>query len=77
VKGVKEIAVVGNDYKSRMQDTNRHYIPFKVMLGAATDISGIPLLEQRERPGETLIYVCEDYRCIKPVNYIEEIINLK
>jgi uncharacterized protein YyaL (SSP411 family) len=77
VNGIKEIAVVGNDYKSRMQDTNRHYIPFKVMLGAATDKRGIPLLEQRERPGETLIYVCEDYHCIKPVNYIEEIINLK
>lgn len=77
VNGIKEIAVVGNDYKSRMKDTNRHYIPFKVMLGAATDRPGMPLLEQRERPGETLIYVCEDYHCIKPVNYIEEIINLK
>lgn len=77
VKGIKEIAVVGNDYKSRMQDTNRHYIPFKVILGATNDKPGIPLLEQRERPGETLIYVCEDYHCIKPVNYIEEIINLK
>ena len=77
VNGVKEIAVVGNDYKSRMQDTNRHYIPFKVIVGATTDKPGIPLLEQRERPGETLIYVCEHYHCIKPVNYIEEIINLK
>ncbi|MCF6401633.1 thioredoxin domain-containing protein [Chitinophaga filiformis] len=77
VQGVKEIAVVGKDYKSRMQDTNRHYIPFKVILGATTDTPGIPLLEQRERPGETLIYVCEHYHCIKPVNYIEEIINLK
>ncbi len=77
VIGVREIAVVGSEYKSRMQDTNRHYIPFKVMLGAATDQPGLPLLEQRERPGETLIYVCEHYHCIKPVNYIEEIINLK
>ncbi|TWW01737.1 thioredoxin domain-containing protein [Chitinophaga pinensis] len=77
VIGVREIAVVGAEYKSRMQDTNRHYIPFKVMLGAATDQPGLPLLEQRERPGQTLIYVCEHYHCIKPVNYIEEIINLK
>lgn len=77
VKGVKEIAVVGSDYKSRMMDTNRHYIPFKVMLGAAGDRPGMPLLELRERPGETLVYVCENYHCIKPVNYIEEIINLK
>lgn len=77
VEGTKEIAVVGLDYKLRMQDTNRHYIPFKVLVGAGTDISGLPLLEQRERPGETLIYVCEHYQCIKPVNYIEELFNLK
>lgn len=77
VKGTREIAVVGMDYKSRMLDTNKHYIPFKVLLGAERDQPEIPLLEQRERPGETLIYVCEDYHCIQPVNYIEEIINLK
>ncbi|QHS61432.1 thioredoxin domain-containing protein [Chitinophaga agri] len=77
VNGVREIAIVGSEYKSRLRDTNRYYIPFKVLLGAATDQPGLPLLEQRERPGETLIYVCEHYHCIKPVNYIEEIINLK
>ncbi|MVT06889.1 thioredoxin domain-containing protein [Chitinophaga tropicalis] len=77
VEGTKEIAIVGVDYKLRMQDTNRHYIPFKILLGAGSDISGLPLLEQRERAGETLIYVCEHYHCIKPVNYIEEFFNLK
>ena len=77
VKGVKEIAIVGEAYKLRMQDTNKHYIPFKVLVGALHDQPGMPLLEHREQAGKTLIYVCEDYHCIKPVNYIEEFINLR
>jgi uncharacterized protein len=77
VSGTKEIAIVGSEYKERMADTNSYYIPFKVMLGAEHDVAGIPLLEQRERAGETLVYVCENYHCIKPANYIDEIINLK
>lgn len=77
VIGIKEIAVVGPAYKLRMENTNRRYIPFKVLLGAAHDYPEIPLLSHREQAGETLIYVCEDYHCIKPVNYIDEIINLK
>ncbi|WPV68437.1 thioredoxin domain-containing protein [Chitinophaga sp. LS1] len=77
VQGVKEIAIVGPDYKLRMEDTNKRYIPFKVLLGATHDDPEKPLLSHRERADETLIYVCEDYHCIKPVNYIDEIINLK
>ncbi|MBP1651095.1 MAG: hypothetical protein H6Q26_1252, partial [Bacteroidetes bacterium] len=72
-----EIAIVGPDYKLRMEDTNKRYIPFKVLLGATHDDPEKPLLSHRERADETLIYVCEDYHCIKPVNYIDEIINLK
>jgi uncharacterized protein YyaL (SSP411 family) len=76
VKGTREIAVVGNDYLPRMRQVHHFYIPFKALLGAEKDRPGIPLLEQREQEGKTLIYLCEDYHCIKPVNYIEEIINL-
>ena len=77
VKGTWELAVVGQEYQARVQQVNDHYIPFKVLLGAEKDQPGFPLLQQRERPGETLIYLCENYHCIKPVNYMEEIINLK
>lgn len=76
VKGTREIAVVGKEYLSRMKDVLRHYIPYKVLLGADQNHPGIPLLEEREQPEKTLIYLCEDYHCIKPVNYIQEIINL-
>lgn len=76
VRGTKELAVVGKDFLPRMQEVHRFYIPFKVLLGAPEDQPGIPLLERREQPEATLVYLCEDYHCIKPVNYIQEIINL-
>lgn len=76
VKGTAEIAVVGPAWQERMHEAHQYYIPFKVLLGAEHDQPGLPLLEQRERPGETQVYLCENYHCIKPVNYIKEIINL-
>ncbi len=76
VKGTREIAIVGDEYRARMQEVHDHYLPFKVLLGARKDQPGLPLLEHRESPGQTLVYVCEDYHCIKPVFYIQEIINL-
>ncbi|HEU4551397.1 MAG TPA: thioredoxin domain-containing protein [Chitinophaga sp.] len=76
VKGTKELAVVGKDFRARMQEAHAYYIPFKVLLGAESNQPGMPLLEQREQPGKTLVYMCENYHCIKPVFYIKEIINL-
>jgi uncharacterized protein YyaL (SSP411 family) len=76
VKGVKEIAVVGADYRAKMIETGGRYIPFKVLLGAEKDKEGVPLLEHRAETGKTWIYMCEDYHCIKPVSDIEEIFNL-
>ena len=76
VKGTKELAIVGPEFRARMQEVHEHYIPFKVLLGAESNQPGMPLLQEREQPGKTLVYLCEDYHCIKPVFYIKEIINL-
>lgn len=76
VAGTREIAVVGKDFRERMDEIGKVYIPFKVLLGAEKDRPDYPLLSSREQEGETLIYVCEHYHCIKPVKHIEEIIKL-
>lgn len=76
VKGTKELAVSGEEFKIRLDEINRRYIPFKVLLGADMDVEDMPLLQERHRAGETLIYLCEHYSCVKPVKYIEEIFNL-
>ncbi|MGO4289373.1 thioredoxin domain-containing protein [Chitinophaga sp. RAB17] len=76
VKGTPELAVVGKDFMERMQETQKWFIPYRILVGAEKNISDIPLLTDREKENETLVYLCKDYHCIKPVYYIEEIINL-
>ncbi|MCW3462689.1 thioredoxin domain-containing protein [Chitinophaga nivalis] len=76
VTGTAELAIVGADYRARMNDAGQWFIPYRVLVGAPADVSGIPLLSQRATGESTLVYLCKDYHCIKPVSYIEEIINL-
>lgn len=76
VNGTREIAVVGTEFRERMKEAGAVYIPFKVLLGADSDVEGYPLLTNRAQKGSTLIYVCENYHCVKPVKHIEEIIKL-
>lgn len=76
VEGTPELAVSGAAYKAKMEALNRLYVPDKVLLGAERDQDDMPLLQQREQKGRTLIYLCQDYHCVKPVEDISEISNL-
>ncbi|MBV8254927.1 MAG: thioredoxin domain-containing protein [Chitinophaga sp.] len=76
VEGTAEIAVVGKDYQERMADAGKWFIPYRVLLGAEKNVKDIPLLTDRYQENDTLVYLCKDYHCIKPVFYISEIINL-
>lgn len=76
VQGTPELAVAGPAYKARMRELGELYIPYKVLLGAGADVADMPLLQQRLQAGKTLIYLCRDYQCVKPVEHISEITNL-
>lgn len=76
VQGTPELAVSGPAYQAKMEELNRLYIPGKVLLGAEHDQEDMLLLQQREQKGKTLIYLCRDYHCVKPVEDISEIRNL-
>ncbi|PUZ26854.1 hypothetical protein GA0116948_102408 [Chitinophaga costaii] len=76
VVGTREIAIVGGAFRDRLKDIGAVYIPFRVLLGAEKDRPDYPLLRNREQEGQTLIYVCENYYCLKPVKDIREIIKL-
>ncbi|WP_126244558.1 thioredoxin domain-containing protein [Chitinophaga rhizosphaerae] len=75
-QGEPELAVAGPEYLERMKELNAMYLPFKVMLGADNDVEDMPLLQNRRVEGKTLVYVCREYRCERPVEYISEINNL-
>ncbi len=76
VQGTPELAVTGPAYRDKMDELNKLYVPGKVLLGSDENQERIPLLQNRLQPGKTLIYLCKDYHCMKPVEYISEIINL-
>ncbi|WP_316930934.1 thioredoxin domain-containing protein [Lacinutrix jangbogonensis] len=70
-----EVAIVGSQYKNKIEELNTHYIPNKVIVGSQKD-SKLPLLENRYIENETLIYICINKACNLPVSEVEKAINL-
>lgn len=73
VKSYHEIAVVGENYRKVIQEILSRYLPHAVVIGSREESTAFPLLENRAPAGsDTLIYVCQDYTCRKPVSTVEE-----
>ncbi|WP_448672895.1 MULTISPECIES: thioredoxin domain-containing protein [Chitinophagaceae] len=68
----KEIAIIGDNYKILLKEVNSLYIPDKLIVSSEKDY-GLPLLQERLKPGKTLIYLCKDYSCQQPVESLEEL----
>lgn len=67
-----EVAIVGPEYQEKLQELHQHFIPNKVVSAAAQE-SSLPLLEHRQAKGKrTLLYVCYNRACQKPVVLVEE-----
>lgn len=60
-----EIAVSGTDAVQKIKEINQVYIPNK-LIAAATQISDIPLMEDRFNEDATYIYICVDGTCKLP-----------
>ncbi len=71
-----ELAIVGKSVDEKRKILHKHYYPNKIFVGSASE-SSLPLLLNRYKNDETLIYVCKNnpdgYRgCSAPVKEIEE-----
>lgn len=66
-----EIAVVGEDAKSKLQVLNQKHIPNTLIVGSLKE-SELPLFEERYVDDETYIYVCQDRVCKLPVTTAEQ-----
>ncbi len=66
-----EIAIVGSNADEFTQNFNKLYLPNTLMASSLTD-SKLPLLESRFSPNETLIYICVDGACKRPVSTVSE-----
>ena len=68
-----ELAIVGKSVDEKRKNLNKHYYPNKIFAGSTSE-SSLPLLLNRYKKDETLIYVCKNKTCLAPVKEIEEAI---
>jgi len=70
-----EVAIVGGNAISLLNELQKNYLP-NVIFCAGTTESDLPLLQNRYVSGKTLIYICQDNSCQLPVETVEEALAL-
>lgn len=64
-----EIAIVGKDWKEKLVQFQKNYLPSAIYSGG--EIEGtLPLLENKLAEGRTMIYVCKNKSCNLPVENV-------
>lgn len=67
----KEVAIVGNNVNTKLQELYKHGI-INTILAVSQNESNLPLLNNRYVAGKTLIYVCQNNSCKAPTEQVEE-----
>lgn len=70
-KNFYEVAIIGDDYMDIGKEISKEYLPNSVMAGSQKEGS-LDLLKNRNVPGQTLTYVCQEGACKLPVNTAKE-----
>lgn len=70
IKGLKEIVIVGSDFKTLLKAALKEYIPLKIIQSSAKENNSWPLLRGKNFSYKTYIYLCENYYCLNPVETI-------
>lgn len=69
-----EVAIVGPDAHKLRQELQQYFLPDVWVMGS-TGTDHLPLLQGKFQPGKTLIYVCKDKVCHRPVTTVQEALN--
>jgi len=65
-----ELVVVGNQANKIISQTHSNYVPNKLIAGSLKE-SKLPLLKNRFKKGQTLIFVCENKTCEMPTTQVD------
>jgi len=66
-----EIAITGKQTQGKIKELNTHYLPNKMIVGSIKE-SNLSLLQEKHVNGKTMIYVCYNKSCKKPVEQVAE-----
>ncbi len=72
--GIKEITVVGSNFKNVSKQILQHYIPEKILMGSITESADFIMLKDKHVKDKTMIYVCENNVCHTAAENIDEVI---
>jgi uncharacterized protein YyaL (SSP411 family) len=70
-----EVAIVGKDVEEKRSRLQEHSISNVIFAGSSFP-SSLPLLRDRHREGQTLVYVCREKSCFAPVSKVEDALKL-
>jgi uncharacterized protein len=65
--GSREVAIVGSEALAKSISLQKNYLPLAIYMGSAIR-ENIPALEGKSSEGNTLIFVCENSVCKRPVS---------
>ena len=69
-----EIAVLGKDVNTIIEQFNQAYLPNKVLMASTEENSEFSLLAGKSVLIDTKIYLCQNYSCQLPVSSIDELL---
>jgi uncharacterized protein YyaL (SSP411 family) len=70
-----EVVIVGKDVDEKHQELRQHYLPNLIFAGSK-GTSDWPLIRNKYKEGQTLIYVCWNHTCLAPVTEVSEVLQL-
>ncbi len=75
VKTPYEVAIVGDDFKTKRKELDKHYLPNNLLLGGKTE-GTLELLKGKLVEGDTRIYVCQNKVCKFPTSEVKKALEL-
>ena len=74
INGFRELAIVGTEHEVRRDEILSWYRPNLILQSSTKSNSSFPLLLNRDVPeGNTLLYLCKEYACLRPTAETQEI----
>ncbi|MCB0570127.1 MAG: thioredoxin domain-containing protein, partial [Phaeodactylibacter sp.] len=73
--GMPEIAIVGPQARKTTLEANATFLGPHILMASDVPDETYPLLAHRWNEKDTLIYICRDYACQRPVKDVEEMVH--
>jgi len=71
--GINEVAVVGSNFVSVSNNILLKFIPNMIMMSAEKENNAFPLLANKPKNDNTLIYFCRNYSCLNPFSNVNSL----